>query len=74
MFNAGERKRNGVTSTLKKFKFQGKKQISEERDKFQTRNKCRVMWDNRWGIFLERVTPEVDLGQLGIHSKAKKDY
>ena len=24
--------------------------------------------------FLERVTPEVDLGQLGIHSKAKKDY
>ena len=31
------------------------------------------MWDNRWGIFLEGVTPEVDLGQFGIHSKADKE-
>lgn len=31
------------------------------------------MWDNRWGIFVEGVTPEVDLGQFGIHSKADKE-
>lgn len=31
------------------------------------------MWDKRWGIFLEGVTPEVDLGQFGIHSKADKE-
>lgn len=69
--NAGERKRNGLTSTLKKFKFQGKKQISEERDKLVTRNKW-SMWDKRWGIFLEGVTPEADQ-VFGIHSKVDKE-